>query len=179
MKMQSKTLATAAAVLALAFGASAQQAPAGGTLDKIKSSGKAVLGVREAFEASGIVCEEGPVDTTVSIGVAPVHLRDPWQDIVARLLGVPDGVPDGLLVMDRVFGDDLARGRVGDRVPERHARLRLQHFVRHSGRQLDDFQALRRHVRPRAPAIERFRPGETGHLGEADERACDRARAAE
>jgi len=26
--------------------------------------------VREAFEASGIVCEEGPVDTTVSIGVA-------------------------------------------------------------------------------------------------------------
>jgi diguanylate cyclase (GGDEF)-like protein len=26
--------------------------------------------VREAFEASGIVCEQGPVDTTVSIGVA-------------------------------------------------------------------------------------------------------------
>ena len=26
--------------------------------------------VREAFEASGIVCDEGPVDTTVSIGVA-------------------------------------------------------------------------------------------------------------
>jgi diguanylate cyclase (GGDEF)-like protein len=26
--------------------------------------------VREAFESSGIVCEEGPVDTTVSIGVA-------------------------------------------------------------------------------------------------------------
>lgn len=26
--------------------------------------------VREAFEASGIVCEDGPVDTTVSIGVA-------------------------------------------------------------------------------------------------------------
>jgi diguanylate cyclase (GGDEF)-like protein len=26
--------------------------------------------VRESFEASGIVCEEGPVDTTVSIGVA-------------------------------------------------------------------------------------------------------------
>jgi len=26
--------------------------------------------VREAFEGSGIVCEEGPVDTTVSIGVA-------------------------------------------------------------------------------------------------------------
>ena len=26
--------------------------------------------VREAFEASGIACEEGPVDTTVSIGVA-------------------------------------------------------------------------------------------------------------
>jgi diguanylate cyclase (GGDEF)-like protein len=26
--------------------------------------------VREAFETSGIVCEEGPVDTTVSIGVA-------------------------------------------------------------------------------------------------------------
>jgi diguanylate cyclase (GGDEF)-like protein len=26
--------------------------------------------VREAFEASGIVCEEGPVDTTVSIGAA-------------------------------------------------------------------------------------------------------------
>jgi diguanylate cyclase (GGDEF)-like protein len=26
--------------------------------------------IREAFEASGIVCEEGPVDTTVSIGVA-------------------------------------------------------------------------------------------------------------
>ena len=26
--------------------------------------------VREAFEAAGIVCEEGPVDTTVSIGVA-------------------------------------------------------------------------------------------------------------
>jgi diguanylate cyclase (GGDEF)-like protein len=26
--------------------------------------------VREAFEASGITCEEGPVDTTVSIGVA-------------------------------------------------------------------------------------------------------------
>jgi len=26
--------------------------------------------VREAFEGSNIVCEEGPVDTTVSIGVA-------------------------------------------------------------------------------------------------------------
>lgn len=26
--------------------------------------------VREVFAASGIVCEEGPVDTTVSIGVA-------------------------------------------------------------------------------------------------------------
>jgi len=26
--------------------------------------------VREAVEASGIVCDEGPVDTTVSIGVA-------------------------------------------------------------------------------------------------------------
>ena len=26
--------------------------------------------VREAFERSNIVCEEGPVDTTVSIGVA-------------------------------------------------------------------------------------------------------------
>ena len=26
--------------------------------------------IREAFEASGIVCEEGKVDTTVSIGVA-------------------------------------------------------------------------------------------------------------
>ena len=49
MKMQLKTLATAA-LLALAFGttASAQQAPTGGTLDKIKASGKAVLGVREA-----------------------------------------------------------------------------------------------------------------------------------
>jgi glutamate/aspartate transport system substrate-binding protein len=45
--MRFKTLTTAA-LLALAFGASAQQAPAGGTLDKIKSSGKAVLGVREA-----------------------------------------------------------------------------------------------------------------------------------
>jgi glutamate/aspartate transport system substrate-binding protein len=48
MKMQLKTLAIAAALLALAFGASAQQAPTGGTLDKIKTSGKAVLGVREA-----------------------------------------------------------------------------------------------------------------------------------
>ncbi|MET3495342.1 amino acid ABC transporter substrate-binding protein [Variovorax boronicumulans] len=49
MKMQLKTLATAA-LLALAFGttATAQQAPTGGTLDKIKASGKAVLGVREA-----------------------------------------------------------------------------------------------------------------------------------
>ncbi len=49
MKMQLKTLATAA-LLALAFGttAFAQQAPTGGTLDKIKASGKAVLGVREA-----------------------------------------------------------------------------------------------------------------------------------
>lgn len=48
MKMRLKTLATAAALLALAFGAAAQQAPAGGTLDKIRSSGRAVLGVREA-----------------------------------------------------------------------------------------------------------------------------------
>ena len=39
MKMQLKTLAIAAALLALAFGAAAQQAPAGGTLDKIRSSG--------------------------------------------------------------------------------------------------------------------------------------------
>jgi glutamate/aspartate transport system substrate-binding protein len=49
MKKQLKTLATAA-LLALAFGttATAQQTPTGGTLDKIKASGKVVLGVREA-----------------------------------------------------------------------------------------------------------------------------------
>ncbi|MBT2333390.1 amino acid ABC transporter substrate-binding protein [Variovorax paradoxus] len=45
MKMRFKT-ATAAALLALAFGATAQTAT--GTLDKIKASGKVVLGVREA-----------------------------------------------------------------------------------------------------------------------------------
>ena len=43
--MQLKNL-TAAALLAMAFAATAQQAPTGGTLDKIKTSGKAVLGVR-------------------------------------------------------------------------------------------------------------------------------------
>ena len=48
MKKQLNTLATAA-LLAFAFGsATAQQAPTAGTLDKIKASGKVVLGVREA-----------------------------------------------------------------------------------------------------------------------------------
>jgi len=50
MRIPFKTAATAAiatAMLALAFGATAQTA-ATGTLDKIKSSGKVVLGVREA-----------------------------------------------------------------------------------------------------------------------------------
>lgn len=42
-----KAIAAAAALIALSFGAAAQTA-AGGTLDKIKSSGKVVLGVREA-----------------------------------------------------------------------------------------------------------------------------------
>ncbi|RUR68217.1 transporter substrate-binding domain-containing protein [Variovorax guangxiensis] len=46
MNIAFKTIA-AAALLALSFGAAAQTA-AGGTLDKIKSSGKVVLGVREA-----------------------------------------------------------------------------------------------------------------------------------
>ena len=48
MKMRFKTV-TAAALLALAFSsATAQQAAGGGTLDKIRASGKVVLGVREA-----------------------------------------------------------------------------------------------------------------------------------
>jgi len=46
MNIAFKTIA-AAALIALSFGAAAQTA-AGGTLDKIKSSGKVVLGVREA-----------------------------------------------------------------------------------------------------------------------------------
>ncbi|MBB4223231.1 amino acid ABC transporter substrate-binding protein [Variovorax sp. 375MFSha3.1] len=46
MNIAFKTIA-AAALLALSFGAAAQTA-AGGTLDKIRSSGKVVLGVREA-----------------------------------------------------------------------------------------------------------------------------------
>ena len=42
-----KTIAVATALLAATLGTSAQ-APAPGTLDKIKASGKVVLGVREA-----------------------------------------------------------------------------------------------------------------------------------
>ncbi|MDP9605403.1 amino acid ABC transporter substrate-binding protein [Variovorax sp. NFACC27] len=47
MRISFKAIAAAAALLALSLGATAQTA-AGGTLDKIKSSGKVVLGVREA-----------------------------------------------------------------------------------------------------------------------------------
>ncbi|MDM0090636.1 MULTISPECIES: amino acid ABC transporter substrate-binding protein [unclassified Variovorax] len=48
MKKPLKSLAVAALCALACAGATAQQAPAGGTLDKIKASGKAVLGVREA-----------------------------------------------------------------------------------------------------------------------------------
>lgn len=48
MKKPLKTLAAAALFALACAGATAQQAPTGGTLDKIKASGKAVLGVREA-----------------------------------------------------------------------------------------------------------------------------------
>ena len=60
--------------------------------------------VREAFEASGIVSEQGPVDTTVSIGVA------------ARLPGDAEGADiDRLLVAaDRALYAAKAQGR--DRV---------------------------------------------------------------
>ncbi|RTQ32469.1 amino acid ABC transporter substrate-binding protein [Variovorax gossypii] len=47
MRISFKAIAAAAALLALSLAATAQTA-AGGTLDKIKSSGKVVLGVREA-----------------------------------------------------------------------------------------------------------------------------------
>ena len=48
MKKPLKSLAVAALCALACAGATAQQAPTGGTLDKIKASGKAVLGVREA-----------------------------------------------------------------------------------------------------------------------------------
>ncbi|MGJ7545817.1 amino acid ABC transporter substrate-binding protein [Variovorax sp. LT1R16] len=48
MKKSLKTLAAAALCALACAGATAQQTPTGGTLDKIKASGKAVLGVREA-----------------------------------------------------------------------------------------------------------------------------------
>ncbi|BEP45373.1 amino acid ABC transporter substrate-binding protein [Variovorax sp. V15] len=49
MRISFKTIAAAGGLLAFSFGATAQTAAAaGGTLDKIRSSGKVVLGVREA-----------------------------------------------------------------------------------------------------------------------------------
>lgn len=48
MRISFKAIAAAAGLLALSCGAIAQTAATGGTLDKIKSSGKVVLGVREA-----------------------------------------------------------------------------------------------------------------------------------
>jgi glutamate/aspartate transport system substrate-binding protein len=48
MAITTRKLAAAAALLALSLSASAQSAPQTGTLDKIKTSGRVVLGVREA-----------------------------------------------------------------------------------------------------------------------------------
>ncbi|NVM89785.1 glutamate/aspartate transport system substrate-binding protein [Variovorax sp. SG517] len=48
MRISFKAIAAAAGLLVFSFGATAQTAATAGTLDKIKSSGKVVLGVREA-----------------------------------------------------------------------------------------------------------------------------------